>query len=45
VALERFGLILVVALVLMVPALNSMLWSAVLGLLGLLDTLTGGSWR
>ena len=45
VALERFGLILVVILVLMVPPVNAMLGGAVDGLWRALDALTGGSWQ
>jgi Zn-dependent protease len=45
VALERFGLILVVILVLMVPPVNAMLGGAVGGLWRALDALTGGSWQ
>jgi Zn-dependent protease len=45
VALERIGLILVIALVMLVRPVNTMLSGAIAGLWGALEALTGGSWR
>lgn len=45
VALERFGLILVVILIMLVQPVNTMLSEAVSGLWGTLDAMTGGPWQ
>lgn len=43
--LERFGLILVIVLVFMVPQFQAVLWSGITSLLGVVDLLTGGTWQ
>jgi Zn-dependent protease len=42
--LERYGLILILMLMLWVPGVDRLIWGAVTGLLRGMDSLTGGAW-
>jgi Zn-dependent protease len=44
IALERFGLILVLAVVFFVPGFQTMLWGGMRSMLDVIDTITGGVW-
>jgi len=44
VGLERWGMVLVLLLVFLVPGFQPMLWSGITAVYGFIDTITGGTW-